>query len=92
MTLFYIIKYGNISLFQYIIREILVIFQASIAKKLKYAREMIKQVYIFDIKVYDLQLHETYLANALVNLYKLPYTFYKINLLLKYLNEEFKHF
>lgn len=38
------------------------------------------------------QLQEVYLANALVNPYGLFQTFYKIDLLLKHQNGEFKRF
>ena len=33
-----------------------------------------------------------YLPNILMNSYKLPYTFYEIDILLKYQNTKFKHF
>lgn len=53
---------------------------------------MLKQVHIFDIKADDSVLQEIYLTNAFVNSKEQPGTFYKINLLLKYQNREFKHF
>lgn len=37
-------------------------------------------------------LQKVYNANILVNLQDLSFTFYKIDLLLKYQNREFKHF
>lgn len=49
-------------------------------------------MHIFDTKANDSVLQEMYLANALVNSKDQPGTFYKINLLLKYQNREFKHF
>ena len=53
MTLSYYIKYGDISFFQHAIREITIIFWVSIAKKLKYTRIIMRQVYIFDTKAFD---------------------------------------
>lgn len=56
ITLSYSIKYSNIGLICHAIQEITVILQALIAKKSKYARTMIKQLYIFDIKTFNLQI------------------------------------
>lgn len=92
MTLFYSIKYGDISLLRHAIRKNTVIFQAPVVKKPKYARVIIRQVHIFDTKASNPQLQESYLANVLINLRKLPHTFYKINLLLEHQNGEFQRF
>lgn len=92
IILSYSIKDNNIGLLCHAIREITVILQASIAKKPKYARAMIRQLYIFNTKAFNPQLQKAYLANILVNPRGLPYTFYEINLLLKYQNKEFKYF
>lgn len=69
-----------------------VIFKAPAIKKPKYTRAMIKQLHIFDTKTSNPQLQKGYLANALVNPCGLPYIFYKINLLFKHQNGEFKYF
>lgn len=92
MTLCYTIKNGDIGLFKYALREICIMFQLPILSKPKYAKTILKQVYIFDIKAADLVFYKTYLANALVNSKDQPSTFYEMNLLLKYQNREFKCF
>lgn len=89
MTLCYAIKHGDIRLLCHIIREICVIVQAPVACKPKYVQVMMRQLYIIDTKSVDPILQEAYLANALVNPHGLPYTFYKMNLLLEYQNGEF---
>lgn len=66
------------------------ILQVPLASKLKYASEMIRQVYIFDTKAVDPTFQEAYLANYLVNIQRLSDLFYKIDLLLEYQNSEFK--
>lgn len=53
---------------------------------------MLWQLHIFDIKTSDPQLQNAYLANALVNTCGLRHIFYKIDLLLKHQNREFKRF
>lgn len=49
-------------------------------------------MHIFDTKELDLVLQKAYLANTLINAKGQPRTFYKIDLLLKYQNREFKQF
>ena len=90
MTLCYSIKHGDIGLLRNSMREVAIILQAKPAWKLKYAREMLKQLHIFDILSTDAILYEAYLANALVNPQGLPYTFYEMDLLLEHQNGEFK--
>lgn len=55
MTLCYAIKNDDINFFKHVIREICIMFQASIASKLKYVRAMLKQVYIIDTKAGNCQ-------------------------------------
>lgn len=84
MTLFYSIKHGDIGFFWHTLWEITVIPQVLSAKKPKYTRAIIRQIPIFNIKISDPQWQEAYLANVLVNSYRLPHTFYKSDLLLKH--------
>lgn len=49
-------------------------------------------MHIFDTTVANLVFKNTYIINALVNLQSLISTFYKIDLLLKHQNGEFKYF
>lgn len=48
-------------------REVYIIFQAPAASKPKYAKTMLRQVYIFDTKVANPIFQQVYLANVLVN-------------------------
>lgn len=92
MTLFYTIKRGDLGFFCYIIQEFIMIFQVPAANKPEYTRVMLQQLHIFNIKTFDLQLQNVYLANTLINLCGLPHMFSKIDLLLKHQNEKFKYF
>lgn len=67
MTLGYSIKNENIRLFQNIIKEICRIFLAPFTRKPKYAQEILRQIYIFNIKATNSIFQEAYLANALIN-------------------------
>lgn len=55
--------------------KVTIILQALSAKKPKYAWEMLYQIYIFDINAANPVLQNTYIANALVNLWGLPFNF-----------------
>lgn len=90
--LLYAIKHGNIGFFQYVVEEIILILLALAAKKPKYARAMMRPVYLFDIRASDPQLQKAYLANLLVHPHILLHTFYEIDLLLEHQNREFKCF
>ena len=92
MTLCYAIKHGDTGLLRHAMREVCLILQAPSASKPKYAREMMRQVHIFDTKAADPILQEAYLANSLVNLRGLPDSFYEMDLLLEHQNGEFKRF
>ena len=92
MTFCYAIKNGDTGLLKYVFRTICIILQSPVLGKPKYARAMLRQVHIFDIKTADLVLQEAYLANALVNLKGQPGTFYEMDPLLEYQNGEFKRF
>lgn len=92
MTLYYAIKNGDIGLLWHAMRKVGVILQAPAASKPKYARAMLRQLYIFDIQAADHILQKAYLANALVNPKGQPRTFYEMDLLLEYQNGEFKRF
>lgn len=92
ITLKHAIKHGDTGLLCHAMREVAVILQAPKASKPKYAWEMLKQIYIFDTKAANPELQEAYVANALVNLWGLPNTFYKMDLLLEHQNGEFKRF
>lgn len=92
LTLCYSIKWGDVGLLRCAMREVCIILQAPSAKKPKYAREMLRQVHIFDSSAASPILQEAYLANALVNLRGLPFTFYEMDLLLEHQNGEFKRF
>lgn len=92
MTLCYSIKHGDIGLLKHAMREICIILQAPSTRKPKYAREMLRQIHIFDTKAADPILQEAYLANALVNPRGLGHTFYEMDLLLEHQNGEFKRF
>ena len=56
ITLYYAIKHGNIGLLRHALQEVAVIFQAPVAKKPKYARVLLKQIYTIDTKAADLIL------------------------------------
>ena len=84
ITLCYIIKNRDTSLFKYALREICIILQLPVLSKPKYARAILKQVHIFNIKAAHLVLQEAYIANALVNHKGRPGTFYEIDLFLEY--------
>ena len=56
-------------------QEVTIILQAPLAKKPKYAREMLCQMHILDTTAADTILQEAYIANALVNPRGLPSTF-----------------
>ena len=90
LTLCYLIKWIDIGILRDIMKEITIILQAPSAKKPKYTREMLRQMHILDIITANLVLKNAYIATVLVKLQDLPYTFYKINLLLEYYNKEFK--
>lgn len=62
-------------------QEVTIILQALSAQKVKYDREMLYQMHILDKKAANPALQNAYIANALVNLQGLPFTFYKMNLL-----------
>lgn len=49
-------------------------------------------MHILNTRAAHLKLQKTYIANVLVNLQSLSFTFYEINILLKYRNREFKRF
>lgn len=61
-------------------------------KSSKYAREMLCQMHILDTTAVDPVFQRAYIANALVNLRGLPFTFYEMDLLLEHQNKEFKRF
>lgn len=90
MTVCSTIKKRDIDLLRNVMREVAVIFQASAELKRKYARAMLRQQHIFDTKTADLIFQEAYLANVLVNPRGGSRTFYKMDLLLKHQNGEFK--
>lgn len=92
MTSAYVIKHGDVSLLWWAMQEMYKILQALSAQKLKYAKEILRQLHIFDIEAFHPQLQTAYLANALLNPCGLPYIFYEIDLLLEYQNREFKQF
>lgn len=92
LTLCYSIKWGDIGLLRSALREVTIILQAPLAKKPKYAREMFRQMHIFDTTAADTILQEAYIANVLVNPQGLSYTFYEMDLLLEHQNGEFKRF
>lgn len=54
MTFCYVIKYGDISLLWHRIKEVIIIFPASVILKPKYLKTVLKQLYIFDIKAINL--------------------------------------
>lgn len=53
---------------------------------------MLRQIHIFDTTAANPVLQNAYIANALVNLRGLPFTFYEMDLLLERQNGEFKRF
>lgn len=92
MTLYYSITYGDVGFLYHAIQEVRIILQAPLASKPKYAREILRQVYIFDTKAANPLLQEAYLANALVNPKGFLHKFHKMNLLLEHQNGKFKCF
>lgn len=92
LTFYYFIKWGDVGLLQIALWKICIIFQAPSANKPKYAREMLRQVYILDSNAADLVLYKAYIANALVKPQGLPHTFYEIDLILEHQNRELKRF
>lgn len=53
LTLCWSINWGDVGLLQNTIQELTIILQAPLAKKPKYAREMLRQMHIFDTNVAD---------------------------------------
>lgn len=53
---------------------------------------MLRQMHIFDRNAVNFELWNAYIANALINMWGLPFTFYEINLLLEHQNGKFKEF
>ncbi|MCJ1346490.1 hypothetical protein MMC31_004707 [Peltigera leucophlebia] len=92
MTLCYAIKFGDTGLLRHAMRDVAIILQTPSSGQPKYAREILRQLHVFDTTSADEVLQETYLANALVNPRGLPHTFYEMDLLLKHQNGEFKRF
>lgn len=92
LTLCWSIKWGDVGLLKDALREVTIILQAPSAKKPKYAREMLRQMHVLDTTAADPILQRAYIANALVNLRGLPFTFYEMDLLLEHQNGEFKRF
>ena len=84
MTLCYAIKNGDIGLLKHAMKEVCITFQAPATSKPKYARAMLKKVYIFDTKVADPIFQQIYLANALANPRSKPQSFYQMDLLLEH--------
>lgn len=92
MTLYYTIKNGDIGLLKHVMREIFIILWAPAASKPKYAKAILRQVYIFDTKAADPSFQEAYLANAIVNPRGKSQSFYEMDLSLEHQNGEFKRF
>lgn len=92
LTLCWSIKWGDVGLLKDALREVTIILQAPSGKKPKYAREMLRQMHVLDTTAADPILQRAYIANALVNLRGLPFTFYEMDLLLEHQNGEFKRF
>ena len=92
LTLFYLIKHGDIGPLQAALWEVGVILQVPAVKKPKYAKEMLHQLYIFDITTANPLFQKVYLANTLMNLRSLLHIFYEIDLFLEHQNGEFKRF
>lgn len=53
MSFCYIIKNNDIGLLKHVMREVYIIFQALAVSKPKYARIILRQIHIFDIKEAD---------------------------------------
>lgn len=66
--------------------------QVPIASKPRYVQAILRKIYFIDTKAVDPISQKAYLANTLVNPQGLPYTFYKIDLLLKHQNGKSKDF
>lgn len=92
MTLCYVIKNKDTGLFKHTLRKVYIIFQLLVIGKPNYATTILRQLYIFDIKAIDPVLKDVPLANVLDNLKGQFRTFYKMDLLLKHKNKEFKQF
>lgn len=89
VTLYYLIRHGNIGLFCHTIREKYIILQVPSTFKPKYARKMMRRIHIFDTKAADLILQKTYPTNSSINLQRLSDSFYVVDLLLEYQNNKF---
>lgn len=92
ITVCYAIKNSDISFLKYAMREICIILQVLAASKPKYARAILRQIYIFDTKAANPIFQEAYLANVLVNPKSKPQSFYTMDLLLEHQKREFKQF
>ena len=92
LTFCYAIKIEDVSLLRDAVRKITIILQALSARNPKYAWKMLHQMHILDINAANSELRNTYIANALVNIQSLPFTFYEMDLLLEHQNGEFKQF
>lgn len=66
------------------------IIQAIIILKSKYTYILLRQLHIINKKTTNPILPKVYLANILVNSWKLFYLFYKMDLLFEYQNGKFK--
>lgn len=83
---------GDVGFLKMVMQEIAIILQVLFVKNPKYVREILCQMYIPDTQVAHPELQNVYIVNTLVNLWGLFFNFYKINLVLKYQNKEFKCF
>lgn len=90
MILCYAINNDDIGIFKHAMKEVCIIFQVPAASKPKYTKAMLRQVYIFDMKVADPIFQEIYLANTLVKSRGKLQSFYEIDLLLEHQNKKFK--
>ena len=67
MILRHIIKTGDTGLLCYELKEVCIVLQAPAALKPKYAKAILRQIYIIDTKAADHILQEAYLVNIFVN-------------------------
>ena len=86
------IKFADIELLRYVIRNCMIIFQIKVDDVSQYDRELIKLVHLIDNNVASFELQRVVFINEFVNLYRrLDYNF-ETDRLLKLLNNVLKYF
>lgn len=92
LLLKYAIKYADIGLLRYAIRDCMIMFQAKAGAAPQYARELIRLLHLTDSEAASPELQRAVLTNGLVNLHGLPGHSFETDRLLELLNNALKYF